>query len=77
MAKLMTVAEVAERLQVSKWTVYRLAESGALPAVRLVPGRLRFDPAAIEACIRDAARPVASPPALEGHAPQSCESASP
>ena len=32
---LLTVAEVAERLRVSRWTVYRLVESGQLPAIKL------------------------------------------
>lgn len=31
----MTVAEVAEMLRVSTMTVYRLVQSGALPAVRV------------------------------------------
>jgi excisionase family DNA binding protein len=33
--KLLTVDQVAERLQVSKWSVYRRIEAGELPAVRL------------------------------------------
>jgi excisionase family DNA binding protein len=64
MTKRMTVVEVAERL--SKWSVYRLVQEGTLPAVRLVPGRLLFDPAAVEACIRDAARPAPAQSASEG-----------
>lgn len=31
----LTVAEVAETMRVSRMTVYRLAQSGALPAVRV------------------------------------------
>ncbi|WP_372594415.1 helix-turn-helix domain-containing protein [Actinotalea sp.] len=31
----LTVAEVAETMRVSKMTVYRLAQSGELPAVRV------------------------------------------
>lgn len=38
-AKLMTVAEVAQRLQVSLWTAYRKVESGEIPAVRLGTGK--------------------------------------
>jgi excisionase family DNA binding protein len=33
--KLLTVEQVAERLQVSKWSVYRRIEAGELPAIRL------------------------------------------
>lgn len=33
--KLLTVEEVAEMLRVSKMTVYRLAEKGELPSVRV------------------------------------------
>ena len=33
--KLLTVEEVAEVLRVSKMTVYRLAEKGELPSVRV------------------------------------------
>lgn len=33
-APFLTVAEVAERMRVSKMTVYRLVHSGELPAVR-------------------------------------------
>jgi excisionase family DNA binding protein len=66
MTRLLTVLEVAERLRLSKWSVYRLVQEGTLPAVRLVPGRLLFDPAAVENCIREAARPVRAQPATEG-----------
>ncbi|GAA2521790.1 helix-turn-helix domain-containing protein [Rarobacter incanus] len=34
-AAFLTVAEVAERMRVSKMTVYRLVHSGELPAVRV------------------------------------------
>jgi len=34
-ARYLTVAEVAETMRVSKMTVYRLARSGDLPAVRV------------------------------------------
>jgi excisionase family DNA binding protein len=35
----LTVAEVAERLQVSVWTAYRKIEAGVIPAVRLGSGK--------------------------------------
>ena len=34
-ARFVTVAEVADQLRVSNMTVYRLVQSGALPAVRV------------------------------------------
>ena len=49
----LTVAEVAERMRVSKMTVYRLVHSGELPAVRF--GRsFRVQQAAVEELIRAA-----------------------
>jgi excisionase family DNA binding protein len=38
--RLLTVAETAERLRVSRWTIYRLVESGKLPAIKLGSGRM-------------------------------------
>lgn len=49
MKKLLTAAEVADMLSVDPATVYRWAESGHLPAYRLGPGTLRFDPDAVDA----------------------------
>jgi excisionase family DNA binding protein len=54
-AKLLTVAEVAERLQVSLWTVYRKVESGEIPAVRLGTSKrspVRVDPAELDEWLR-------------------------
>ena len=49
----LTVAEVAERMRVSKMTVYRLVHNGALPAVRF--GRsFRVPRRAVEDMIRGA-----------------------
>lgn len=49
----LTVAEVAERMRVSKMTVYRLVHSGELPAVRF--GRsFRVQRTAVEDHIRAA-----------------------
>lgn len=43
----LTVAEVAQRMRVSKMTVYRLVHSGELPAVRF--GRsFRVSPGAVD-----------------------------
>jgi excisionase family DNA binding protein len=36
--KLLTVDQVADRLQVSKWSVYRRVAAGELPAVKLGDG---------------------------------------
>lgn len=44
MARYLTVAEVARRLRVSNMTVYRLVNSGQLPATRVGRGyRIRTD----------------------------------
>jgi excisionase family DNA binding protein len=39
-ARLLTVAEVAERLRLSVWSVYRMVESERLPAIKLGPGKM-------------------------------------
>lgn len=50
--KLLTVAEVATVMRVSKMTVYRLVHSGELPAVRV--GRsYRVDEQAVHDYLRD------------------------
>lgn len=54
---LLTPEQVAERLQLSRSTVYRWATLGRLPYVRLAPTVVRFDPAAIDEWIQ--ARQVA------------------
>ena len=51
-------ADVARFLKCSRKTVYRGADSGEIPCVR-VGGLLRFDPAAMRA-IRDGAQPGAA-----------------
>jgi excisionase family DNA binding protein len=52
-APFLTVAEIAQRMRVSKMTVYRLVHSGELPAVRF--GRsFRVQRAAVEELIRTA-----------------------
>jgi excisionase family DNA binding protein len=44
LGRFLTVAEVAQRLRVSNMTVYRLINSGQLPAVRVGRGyRIRTD----------------------------------
>lgn len=51
--KFLTVAEVAEAMRVSKMTVYRLVQSGNLPAVRV--GRsYRVPLSAVNDYLRDA-----------------------
>lgn len=51
--KLLTVAEVAELMRVSKMTVYRLVHGGGLPAVRI--GRsFRVPEQAVNDYLRDA-----------------------
>lgn len=46
-----TAGEVAQRLRVSVQTVYRYAEDGTLPSIR-VGGLVRFPSEAIEAKLR-------------------------
>jgi excisionase family DNA binding protein len=64
-APFLTVAEIAQRMRVSKMTVYRLVHSGELPAVRF--GRsFRVQRAAVEELIR-AARYEAGRDAVDAH----------
>lgn len=53
MTTLLTPDQVAERLAVSARTVRRLAAAGELPAVRIGPRLLRFDPERVERRIRE------------------------
>jgi excisionase family DNA binding protein len=49
--RLLTVAEVAARLRLSVWSVYRMVEREALPAIRLGTGRMspiRIDESELE-----------------------------
>lgn len=48
MKKLLTAEEVCDLLSVDRATVYRWANAGHLPAIRLGPGAVRFDPDALE-----------------------------
>lgn len=64
----LTAEEVAQQLRLSRWSVYRMAASGALPATRLTPrGRLLFDVETIESVLaqRPAARPTPNNPISE------------
>jgi excisionase family DNA binding protein len=48
---LLTVAEVAARLRLSVWSVYRMVEREAVPAIRLGTGRMspiRIDESELE-----------------------------
>lgn len=56
--KLMTVKEVAERLNIAPHTVRRLFHKGALPGLRLKEmNAIRFKPSAVNALLeRDAAK---------------------
>jgi excisionase family DNA binding protein len=64
-APFLTVAEIAQRMRVSKMTVYRLVHSGELPAVRF--GRsFRVQRAAVEELIH-AARYEAGRDAVDAH----------
>ena len=54
--RLLTAAEVAERLSVSIRTVYRLANLGQIPVVRMSKKLIRFDPAMVERWVRESHR---------------------
>lgn len=46
--KLVGIAWVSERLELSRSTIYRMVEAGEIPAVR-IGGAIRFDPEQVEA----------------------------
>jgi len=48
MVKALTVYDVAEKLQVSRWLVYKMVERGELKGVKRVGGLLRFPPDIID-----------------------------
>jgi excisionase family DNA binding protein len=50
---LQTKRQVAKRLNVSERTVTRYVSEGRLPAVRLSPRAVRFDPESVERWIRN------------------------
>jgi excisionase family DNA binding protein len=54
--ELLTVNQLAERLQVRPRTVQKWARSGRLPAVLLSPKVVRFDWAAVLAALRGRAK---------------------
>ena len=55
--ELLTVAEVATLMRLSKMTIYRLIDSGQLPAIRV--GRsLRIPKTSVESFLRDAGQPA-------------------
>jgi len=62
MANLLTTREVQELLHVDRTTIYRMVESGQLPAIR-VGKQWRFDRAALERCLTGL-------PVLAAHAPE-------
>ncbi len=51
--RLLRARDVAEILQVDARTIYRWAEYGTLPCVRLSDHVIRFDPAAVAEWVRD------------------------
>ena len=55
-AKLMTVAEVAAKLDLSIWSVYRKIEDGTIPAIKLGSGKrspVRVDPRELDEWLRE------------------------
>ncbi len=51
---LMTTKQAARALTISERTLYSLTKSGAIPAVRLGPRGLRYDPADLRRWIESA-----------------------
>ena len=51
--KLVRASWVAERLGLGLSTVYKMAAAGEIPAVRLGPRRVRFDPEKVELWLRN------------------------
>jgi excisionase family DNA binding protein len=58
MTRLLTARELAERLGVSTETTLRWTRRGALPAIRLPSGAVRFDEDAIDAWMVARATPT-------------------
>lgn len=58
--QLLTIKDVAERLNISERTAYRLIEEGDIPCKRVGTGRgtIRVRPAALEAYINQPSREV-------------------
>lgn len=52
MPDVLTVEQVADRYQVSVWTIYKLAKDGKLPSVRF-GGQLRFYADEVDAYLRE------------------------
>jgi excisionase family DNA binding protein len=55
MGELLTADELANRLKVRPTTVKEWARAGWLPAVRVSPKVVRFDPAEVDRAIRERA----------------------
>ena len=51
--RLLTVAEVMQRLAVSRKTVYKYIHCDLLKAKRLPSGQLRIEAGSLSACLRD------------------------
>ncbi|HVE90919.1 MAG TPA: helix-turn-helix domain-containing protein [Actinomycetota bacterium] len=52
MKQLLTVDEVAQLLGVHRATIYRWAETGVLPAIKVGSALLRFDPDVLQDWLR-------------------------
>jgi len=58
MGKLLTVEEMAARMQVKPTTIRFWARAGVIPALRITPKIVRFDPEAVLAAINERQEPV-------------------
>lgn len=64
--RFLTVDEVAELFAISVSTAYRLAESGAIPSLK-IGGSLRFDPRALQMWLAEQTQgSMTEEPATEG-----------
>ncbi len=69
--RFLTARQLAHRLGMSVWSVYRAAADGYLPACRLRPrGQLRFDPAAVAEHISRADRAGEFLATIDGRTPR-------
>jgi excisionase family DNA binding protein len=50
---LINAREVAQRLNITAWTVYDYARRGILPSIRMAPNCIRFDPQDVKTFIEE------------------------
>jgi len=71
-----TAEELAERTQLTPYTVRKLAREGRIPVVKLGTGpkpRLRFDPAAVDQALAESAHDLVVRSTAESKVPEHVE----